>query len=63
MSRTQLITKQAVADQLGLAVRTIERMVLERRINYVKITGKAIRFRQEDIEKMIERRTVKAKIA
>lgn len=63
MSRTQLITKQDVADQLGLAVRTIERMVLERRINYVKITGKAIRFRQDDIDRMIERRTVKAKIA
>lgn len=57
---TQLLTKSQVAKQLGLAERTIERMVTDRRITCVKITRKAVRFRQEDIEKMIERRTIKA---
>jgi excisionase family DNA binding protein len=39
-----LLTKQQLADRLGLKVRGIESLVAQRKIPVLKISGKCVRF-------------------
>lgn len=47
----KLLNIREVAEALGVKVPTVRKMVLERRISFVKI-GSLVRFRPESIEKI-----------
>jgi len=49
---SQLLDTKAVARRLGLQVSTIRKMRYQGRLPYVKL-GRAIRFKEEDIEGVI----------
>lgn len=57
---SNLLNVKQAAERLNVAEKTIYNQVCKGtlKVTYVKI-GKLIRFRPEDIEKFIERRTVK----
>jgi len=48
----RLLTVAEVAERLGLKVATIRKMIFQRRIPVVKI-GRSVRFKPEDIEKIV----------
>lgn len=57
----ELLTKPQAAQLLGVSTRTIDNMVRQRRISYVKLTGKIIRFpRREILQNIRENLTVHA---
>ena len=56
-TETRLLDKFAVAERLGVKVRFVERLVEERRIDYLKI-GRQFRFDSETIEAWIVQRRV-----
>ncbi len=45
----ELLTKPQAALLLGVSTRTIDNMVRQRRISYVKLTAKIIRFPRREI--------------
>ena len=50
-----LLTAHEVADVLGLALRTIRRMVSRGELPIVRLGPRAIRFRPEDVQQLIRR--------
>ena len=48
-----LVTTQEAAMQLGLSPATLRKWISCRKINFVRI-GRAVRFRQEDLEQMVK---------
>ncbi len=48
-----LITAQEAARFLSLSVSTIRAWTSQRRIPFIKLNGKAVRYRREDLERMI----------
>ena len=48
-------TKAQVARRLGVSERTIENMVHDRRIPYVRLTSKILRFPKADVDAYIQR--------
>lgn len=53
-----LLNTRQLAEIMGVTPRTIKSWVQDRRVPYVKI-GRSIRFRPEEMEKHLERRTIK----
>jgi excisionase family DNA binding protein len=57
----ELITKAVAADLLGVSTRTIDNMMRQKRISYVKLTSKMVRFpRREILRHIRENLTVHA---
>ncbi|MHB1664330.1 MAG: helix-turn-helix domain-containing protein [bacterium] len=50
---TKLLTMKEAADYLGICYRTMQRLVYERKVAFIKIYG-AYRFTTEDLEVFIE---------
>lgn len=55
---TALLTVPECAELFKVKVSTIRAWVLHRRIPYVKLGGKLVRFRRADVEKVIATRVV-----
>ena len=45
----QLVTSRGVAGALGVSLRTVERMVHDEEIKAVRLRGRLVRFRLEDV--------------
>ena len=57
----ELITKAVTADLLGVSTRTIDNMMRQKRISYVKLTSKIVRFpRREILQHIRENLTIHA---
>jgi excisionase family DNA binding protein len=57
---TELLNPADASKALGIRVSTIRAWVLNRKIPYVKLGGKLVKFRRVDIEKFIAARVVPA---
>ena len=57
-----LLNKRQVAEYLGLKVYTIDAWVSQRRIPYIKVGGRCVRFNLEEIEAWLKEQTVQPKI-
>lgn len=55
--QTKLLTTRQVADQLGLHTNTIYNMTCAGELHAVRF-GRAVRYRAEDIERLIQERLV-----
>jgi excisionase family DNA binding protein len=57
----ELLTKAEAAHLLGVSIRTIDNMMRQRRISFVKLTAKMVRFpRREILQHVREHLTVHA---
>lgn len=57
----ELITKMVAANLLGVSIRTIDNMMRQKRISYIKLTPKIVRFpRREILQHIREHLTVHA---
>lgn len=56
---SKLLTVEEFADAVGLSPKTIRQWVWMRRVPYVRV-GRAIRFRRETVEEILNRGTVPA---
>ena len=50
---------QMIADELGVTVRYVRRIVAERRISYVKV-GHLVRFQRDEVERWVDANRVNA---
>jgi excisionase family DNA binding protein len=57
--RAPLMNVEQLADELGVSVRYVRRIIAERRIPYVKV-GHFIRFQRDDVERWVEANRVTA---
>jgi excisionase family DNA binding protein len=57
----RLLTIAEAADRLGLKPKTLRFWVWMRKIEYVKVNGRAVRIPERAIEHMIEQGTVPAR--
>jgi excisionase family DNA binding protein len=57
--KVSLITVEQLADELGVSVRYVRRIIAERRIPYVKV-GHLIRFQRDEVERWVEANRVAA---
>ena len=55
----QLLKKQDIAQRCRTSLRTVDRWVNERRIPYLNLDKRTIRFRWKDVEEAINRMAVK----
>jgi excisionase family DNA binding protein len=55
----KLLDKGEVSEMLGVKIRTLDRWVYEKRIPYIRLTGKSVRFVPSDIRAFLEKRMVK----
>lgn len=60
---TELMTVPEAAELFKVQVSTIRAWVLHKKVPYVKVFGKLIRFRRADLEKIIAGRVVPAETA
>jgi excisionase family DNA binding protein len=58
----RLMKTQDVARVFGVTVKAVERWISEKRIPYIKISSKCIRFRQSAIQGYLRSRTVKPEV-
>jgi excisionase family DNA binding protein len=57
----ELLTKAQAAQLLGVSIRTIDNLMHQRRISFVKLTSKIVRFpRREILQNICENLTVRA---
>jgi excisionase family DNA binding protein len=57
----ELLTKAEAAQLLGVSIRSIDNMMRQKRISYVKLTAKMVRFpRREILEHIHEHLTIHA---
>jgi len=54
-----LISVEQLADELGVTVRYVRRIVAERRISYVKV-GHLVRFQRDEVERWVDANRVNA---
>jgi len=59
-AETDLLTVRQIAAKLGMSRSAVDRMKKRRLIPYVKINARNIRYRWQEVEAAIARRTVKA---
>lgn len=55
-----LLGKQEVADMIGVSLSTLNRLIANRTITFVKIGG-SVKFRHSDVLTLINQRVVKAR--
>jgi excisionase family DNA binding protein len=49
------LTKQQLADTLGVSVRTVDALMSRRKLPYLRLTRKLVRFRREDVDEYLRR--------
>ena len=49
----QLLTSRDVAALLGVSLRTVERMIHDEEIKPVRLRGRLVRFRMEDVREVV----------
>ncbi len=49
------LTKHQVAALLGVSVRTVDNLMRDRRLPFIKLTGKLVRFPKAELEQHIHR--------
>lgn len=54
--KTHLLKAEDIAEMLGLKVQTVYTMARRGDLQKVKLSRKCLRFRVEDVERLIERR-------
>jgi excisionase family DNA binding protein len=54
----RLLDKRALAGVLGVSVKTVDKWVSERRIPFVRITGKCVRFLPGAVLTYLEKATI-----
>jgi excisionase family DNA binding protein len=54
----KLLAKKEIAEVLGVTVKTIDKWVSEKRIPFVRITGKCVRFIPEDVRAYFQGQTI-----
>jgi excisionase family DNA binding protein len=60
----ELLTKAEAAQLLGVSIRSIDNMMRQRRISFVKLTAKMVRFpRREILQHIREHLTIHARTA
>ena len=57
--KAPLISVEQLADELGVSVRYVRRIIAERRIPYVKV-GHLIRFERDEVDRWVEANRVNA---
>ena len=57
--KAALISVEQLADELGVSVRYVRRIIAERRIPYVKV-GHLIRFERDEVDRWVEANRVNA---
>lgn len=57
--KAPLISAEQLAEELGVSVRYVRRIIAERRIPYVKV-GHLIRFQRDDVQRWVEANRVDA---
>jgi predicted DNA-binding transcriptional regulator AlpA len=55
-----LLTAEQIETRHGLTARQLKRLRETRQIPYVKLSHRTIRYRESDVEKFIDRHTVRA---
>jgi excisionase family DNA binding protein len=58
-----LMDKKKVAEVFGVTVKAIDKWISEKRIPYVKLSGKCVRFIPSDIKAHLEKHRIKSEIA
>jgi excisionase family DNA binding protein len=61
MIESSLLSPIEAAQALGVKLSTIRAWVLHKRLPYIKLGGKLIRFRKTDIEKFVSANVVPAR--
>lgn len=61
VSQSELLTPVEAAGALNVKLSTIRAWILNKRIPYVKVGGKLVRFRRADIDRFIAASVVPAK--
>jgi excisionase family DNA binding protein len=57
----RLLTGRQVADLLGVSTKTVLRWALEGELPSIRLSNRAIRFRQDQLEQWLEQRTAPAR--
>ena len=57
--KAALISVEQLADELGVSVRYVRRIIAERRIPYVKV-GHLIRFERDEVDRWVKANRVNA---
>jgi len=55
----KLLKKKDVAEAFGVSVKAVDKWVGAKKIPYIRISGKCIRFRPAAIQGYLEKRTIK----
>lgn len=55
-----LLTRQDAARRLSISLRTLARLMRERKIAYIRLPGRAVRFTAADLEAFVESQRVEA---
>jgi excisionase family DNA binding protein len=55
----ELVDKYVVARTFGLSSRTVENWVVQKKIPFLRLGHRTIRFRLADVRRALERKTVK----
>ena len=61
MSKTyveKLLDKRALAEVLGVTLKTVDKWVSEKRVPFIRITGKCVRFVPAAVQAYLESKTV-----
>ena len=56
--KKSLLNTKATARRLGVCYRTMQKLIYERKIGFIKVGGD-YKFREEDIEKFFEKNYIK----
>ena len=56
-----LISRAEAAERLGVSIRTLEGLMRDRAVSFVRVAKRRIGFRPADVERFIEARTVNAR--
>jgi len=58
----KLLKKKDVAEAFGVTVKAVDKWVGAKKIPYIRISGKCIRFRPATIQGYLEKRTIKPEV-
>ena len=58
----KLLKKKDVAEAFGVTVKAVDKWVGAKKIPYIRISGKCVRFRPAAIQGYLEKRTIKPEV-